>query len=224
MMIGAWPSGHPVPLEGLPSRLGFFSSADLTLTRCSPAVSAKPVCSLSHTCPDHLVRAFAAALLLPPSLWAPSARLPANPQTPGHHRQQWIVADGASLLAPGPAIDVEGSAGRRARVAHRGRHEHQLRLLANGSPSGHPWKLRCEANSKRTVRSLPQEKDQCHGAFPCRPHRHLHPAAAAMTARSAGHRQNATPAEQLWHRQPFPPGFFFLFCTYFHRSRLAAGC
>lgn len=105
-MIGAWPSGHPVPLEGWPSRLGFFSSADLALTRCSPAVSAKPVYSLSHTLALttsfvplqqlfsclHLCEHLPLGCPQTPRPWPPSATvdrrrrsIPASPR-PGHRR------------------------------------------------------------------------------------------------------------------------------------------
>lgn len=146
-----------------------------------------------------------------------------TPQTPGHHRQEWIVANGASLLAPGPAIEAEGSAGRRARVANRGGHEQQVRLLANGShlairgSCGARQTASEQCTSTERERSMPRRL-----SVPPTSIRHLHPAVAAMTARSAGHRQNATPA--LASPTPlFPfPLFFVSFISTDHASPQAA--
>lgn len=127
----------------------------LPLPSCRLALTTSSCLCSSSPAPIS-VSTFRSAARKPPDPWPPSARvdrrkrsIPASPR-PGHR--------GGGL--GGEARPRCQS--RRARAAGASAREWK--------PSGHPWKLRCEANSKRTVHQHRERKIQCHGAFPCRPH------------------------------------------------------
>lgn len=180
----------------------------LPLPSCRLALTTSSCLCSSSPAPIS-VSTFRSAARKPPDPWPPSAKvdrrkrsIPASPR-PGHR--------GGEL--GGEARPRCQS--RRARAAGASAREWK--------PSGHPWKLRCEANTSEQCTSTERERSMPRRlSVPPTSIRHLHPAAAAMTARSAGHRQNATPAlASPTPLFPFSPVFYFF---YFHRSRLAAGC